>query len=154
MKTAMARRLAGAGCAQPTADSARPRTWENGYWLTSVQCGFDRVLRSVLVDGKGFARYSDKDSTTPPRSARTGDCLLRWPPVLVNEKITFRNIDAGQNGAVIRQDGIQQLTTGGRPACRYVDDVVPGRTKGQGVDGTWCAIGPGEGRAGTDTSAR
>ncbi|MCU1665094.1 MAG: hypothetical protein QOI36_2905 [Pseudonocardiales bacterium] len=37
----------------------------------------------------------------------------------------------------------QQLTVGGRPACRFQNDQVPGRNEGQGVSGMWIVLGPG-----------
>jgi predicted lipoprotein with Yx(FWY)xxD motif len=139
---------------QAPADSFGARSAENGYWPKSVQLGLDRTLGSVLIDGEGFTLYRfEKDSAAPPKATCVGECGRVWPPVLVNEKITFRNLDAGLIGAVTRQDGTQQLTVAGHPAYRYVEDAVPGQTNGQAVDGAWFVLGPDGGRAGAQQPA-
>jgi predicted lipoprotein with Yx(FWY)xxD motif len=71
-----------------------------------------------------------------------------WPPVLVTKEITFRNLDAGRLGVVTKQDGARQLTIGGWPVYRYVQDEIPGETRGQGVGGTWFVLGPDGAKAG------
>jgi predicted lipoprotein with Yx(FWY)xxD motif len=78
-----------------------------------------RALGSIVIDGEGFTLYRfDKDTASPSKSSCVAACVRLWPPVLVNEKLTFRNLDAGQLGVLTRQDGTQQLTIGGWPAYR------------------------------------
>ncbi|WP_081617699.1 hypothetical protein [Amycolatopsis methanolica] len=45
-------------------------------------------------------------------------------------------------GVLVRPDGVRQLTLGGWPLYRYVNDTAPGQVNGQGVDGTWFVIAP------------
>jgi hypothetical protein len=44
-------------------------------------------------------------------------------------------------GTVGRPDGTQQLTLNGWPLYRFAKDTAPGDVNGEGVDGTWRAIG-------------
>lgn len=125
------------------------RSSEGGYWPASVQLGHNS-LGSVVVDGQGFTLYRfDKDSAKPPTSNCTGTCLTQWPPVLARGgRITTQNLDPGQIGSITRPDGTQQLTIGGWPAYRYINDVVPGEAKGQRVGGVWFVLAPDGSKAG------
>ena len=116
-------------------DTLGTRSWENGYWPKPVQPGLDRALGSIVIDGEGL-------TASPSKSNCVEDCVRLWPPVLVTNEITFRNLDAGRLGVVTKQDGTRQLTIGGWPAYRYVQDEIPGETRGQGVGGTWFVLGP------------
>ncbi|RKR86326.1 secreted repeat protein with Y-X4-D motif [Micromonospora pisi] len=124
------------------------RSPEGGYWPRSVQLGQNPELGPVVLDGQGFTLYRfDNDSPQPPTSTCTDACAMRWPPVLVSEKITFQNLDPTALGAVNRADGTQQVTVGGWPVYRFTDDQVPGQILGQGTEGIWFAIAPDGGKA-------
>jgi predicted lipoprotein with Yx(FWY)xxD motif len=119
------------------------RSAEGGYWPLSVQLGQNADLGPVLVDGQGFTLYRfDKDQARPSQSNCSGTCAAQWPPVLANNTITFKNLDASVLGTVQRKDGTQQVTVGGWPVYRYINDVVPGQATGEGVGGTWFAAAP------------
>ncbi|MBK3577160.1 winged helix-turn-helix domain-containing protein [Streptomyces sp. MBT65] len=45
-------------------------------------------------------------------------------------------------GAIRRADGQVQITVGGWPVYRFSGDSKPGDLNGQGVGGTWFAVGP------------
>jgi len=135
-------------------DSFGRRSAEGGYWPRSVQLGQNAELKEVVVDGEGFSLYRfDDDEADPSRSTCSGGCAEKWPPVLVAERITFRNLDPAQLGAVPRADGTLQLTVGGWPAYRFGRDQVPGQTAGQGADGKWSVLGPDGRRAGSRSGA-
>jgi predicted lipoprotein with Yx(FWY)xxD motif len=137
------------GQVEQAMDTFGTRSAENGYWPESVRIGRDRALGSIIIDGEGFTLYRfDKDTASPSKSSCVAACVRLWPPVLVDEKLTFRNLDAGQLGVLTRQDGTQQLTIGGWPAYRSVQDEIPGGTRGQGVGGTWFVLGPDGAKAG------
>ncbi|SMC83696.1 hypothetical protein [Kibdelosporangium aridum] len=150
-----------AGCGQQTtgvplaSDAAAleetlgQRSDEGGYWPKSVQLGQNLTLGAVVLDGRGFTLYRfDKDSDSPPKSTCEGACARQWPPVLANEKITFENLSPSEIGVLDRRDGTQQVTIGGRPVYRYVKDIVPGQTNGQGAGRTWFAVAPDGSKAG------
>ncbi|MFH8385785.1 SCO0930 family lipoprotein [Kitasatospora sp. NPDC018058] len=104
----------------------------------------DEKLGSVLTDGQGFTLYRfDKDTAKPPASNCSGACATTWPPVIKDGgTMAGAGIDPGKLGEIVRADGTHQLTVGGWPAYRYVQDAAPGDTKGEGVGGTWHALAP------------
>ncbi|WP_425735014.1 hypothetical protein [Micromonospora sp. DT68] len=139
--------------AQSSQGSAAPddlgqRSRDGGYWPASVQLGEHPELGPVVLDGQGFTLYRfDRDNAAPSQSNCTESCLTRWLPVLVNEKVKFKDLDPSRLGAAARPDGTQQVTVGGWPAYRFVDDRVPGQISGQGADGLWFVVAPDGGKA-------
>ncbi|MEU8777281.1 SCO0930 family lipoprotein [Streptomyces sp. NPDC048606] len=100
-------------------------------------------LGATVTDGQGFTLYRfDKDTPKPPASACEGDCAKVWPVVSADEVTAGAGIDAGLLGSVTRADGSKQLTLGGWPVYRYAKDTKAGDTLGEGVGGTWHALGP------------
>ncbi|MEU3184195.1 hypothetical protein ABZ707_08275 [Streptomyces sp. NPDC006923] len=86
----------------------------------------------------------DKDTAQPSQSNCAGDCATTWPPVTIVEggNVYLAGVDPKQVGAIRRADGQVQVTVGGWPVYRFSGDVKPGDTNGQGVGGTWFAVGP------------
>lgn len=94
----------------------------------------------VTMDGFTVYRF-DKDKANPSKSACTGDCATAWPPLLGDGTPQLTGVPADRIGTVGRPDGTQQLTLNGWPLYRYAKDTAPGDTKGEGVGGTWRAVG-------------
>lgn len=94
----------------------------------------------VTSDGYTLYRFS-KDSADPPKSTCAGNCAKTWPPVLGDGVPVVNGLPSESIGTVGRPDGTQQLTLDGWPLYRYAKDAQPGDTKGEGVGGTWKAIG-------------
>ncbi|MBY8874514.1 hypothetical protein K7640_22050 [Micromonospora sp. PLK6-60] len=133
-------------------DGLGERSPDGGYWPASVQLGEHPELGPVVLDGQGFTLYRfDRDSAAPSRSNCIGRCLTVWLPVLVNETVKFKDLDPARLGAVARPDGTQQVTVGGRPVYRFVDDRVPGQATGQGADGLWFVVAPDGDKAAAPT---
>lgn len=108
--------------------------------LTAKQAG---ALGTTVTDGEGFTLYRfDKDTPEPPKSACEGDCATAWPPVAADDASAGEGIDGGLLGSVARADGTRQLTLAGWPVYRYAKDTKAGDTLGEGVGGTWHALGP------------
>ncbi len=86
----------------------------------------------------------DKDTAKPSKSNCNDDCAVRWPPVIIQEggAVYLAGVDPKQVGAIRRADGNVQLTIGGWPIYRFSGDSKPGDLNGQGVGGTWFAVGP------------
>lgn len=86
----------------------------------------------------------DNDTAGSGRSACEGECAAQWPPVTIKEggNVYLAGVDQKQVGAIRRQDGTVQITLGGMPLYRYAGDSAPGDLRGQGVGGTWFAVGP------------
>lgn len=109
----------------------------------------------TVVTNDGFTVYRfERDTARPSASNCTGSCEQAWPPVLASDVPWLKGVPSDEVGTVDRPDGSRQLTLGGWPIYRYAQDTAPGDTRGQGVGGTWCAIGP-DGRpaaGGSETS--
>ncbi|WP_422772903.1 hypothetical protein ACN28C_08015 [Plantactinospora sp. WMMC1484] len=135
------------GAANPATDLGQ-RSPDGGYWPASVQLGDHPELGPVVLDGQGFTLYRfDGDSAAPSQSNCVGQCLAAWLPVLANDRVRFKDLDPARLGAVARADGTQQVTVGGWPVYRFVDDRVPGQAAGQGADGQWFVVAPDGGKA-------
>jgi predicted lipoprotein with Yx(FWY)xxD motif len=114
------------------------------------------ALGTILVDSQGRALYlftHDSGST----STCTGACATAWPLLLANGAPTATS---GANAALLgtskRADGTTQVTYNGHPLYRFVKDVSPGQTNGQGVTafgGSWFAVTAAGNRAGHPSSS-
>ncbi|MGP3689570.1 SCO0930 family lipoprotein [Streptomyces sp. IBSNAI002] len=99
-------------------------------------------LGGAVTDSGGFTLYRfDKDTPKPPKSACEGDCATAWPAVAADDVTAGEGIDAGLLGSAARADGTRQLTLAGWPVYRYAKDAKPGDALGEGVGGTWHALG-------------
>jgi predicted lipoprotein with Yx(FWY)xxD motif len=104
--------------------------------------GTGTTALGTVVTSDGFTLYRfDKDTATPPASTCVGACATMWPPVLGDGLPAVEGLQADEIGTVGRPDGTQQLTFNGWPLYRFSKDVAPGDAKGEGVGGTWRAIG-------------
>jgi predicted lipoprotein with Yx(FWY)xxD motif len=96
----------------------------------------------TVVTSDGFTLYRfDKDTADPPRSTCTGDCAAKWPPLLGDGVPAVLGVRQELVGTIARPDGSQQLTLGGWPLYKHVDDARPGEVTGEGVGGVWHAVG-------------
>jgi predicted lipoprotein with Yx(FWY)xxD motif len=86
----------------------------------------------------------DKDTAGSGQSACNDACATQWPPVTIKEggNVYLAGVDPKQVGAIRRQDGQVQVTVAGMPVYRFSGDSKPGDLNGQGVGGTWFAVGP------------
>jgi predicted lipoprotein with Yx(FWY)xxD motif len=108
----------------------------------------------TVATSDGFTLYRfAKDNTKPSTSTCTGECVTAWPPVLGDGLPAVQGIPSNLIGTVGRPDGNQQLTLNGWPLYRFAKDAVPGDVKGEGVGGTWQAIGVDGKPAATDGAA-
>ncbi|MEU4729019.1 SCO0930 family lipoprotein [Streptomyces sp. NPDC023588] len=100
------------------------------------------ALGAAVTDSEGFTLYRfDKDTAKPPKSNCEGDCATAWPAVSADDASAGEGIDATLLGSVARADGTRQLTLAGWPVYRYAKDAKAGDTLGEGVGGTWHALG-------------
>ncbi|MGW3248318.1 hypothetical protein [Streptomyces sp. NPDC001070] len=92
----------------------------------------------------------DADSADPSQSHCNDACAAQWPPVTVQQggNVYLAGVERDQVGAIRRRDGQVQVTVGGMPVYRFAGDTKPGDLNGQGVGGTWFAVGPGGEKAG------
>ncbi|MCM4078625.1 hypothetical protein [Paractinoplanes hotanensis] len=122
--------------AVPDTGSAAPSKW--------VQLSVNKAsIGETVTEVRGFTLYRfAKDTAEPVATNCTGDCAVRWPPVLIQAggRVFLDGLQTDEVGAIRRSDGGVQVTLGGRPVYRFADDTVPGDFNGQGVDNAWFAI--------------
>jgi predicted lipoprotein with Yx(FWY)xxD motif len=117
-----------------------PPKWVQLTAITSMS-----LEKPYLVNINEAALYRfAKDSVDPSESNCDGDCATQWPPVTVKDggAVFLDGVADDQVDAIRRSDGQIQLTVGGSPVYRFTGDSKPGDLKGQGVNGTWFAVGP------------
>ncbi|MCE0768337.1 hypothetical protein LWC35_36415 [Pseudonocardia kujensis] len=96
----------------------------------------------TVVTSDGFTVYKFANDRNDPSAATcTGDCAKKWPPVQGDGQPALQGIPSGLVGTIGRPDGTQQLTLNGWPLYRFSGDTRPGDAKGEGVGGTWQAMG-------------
>jgi predicted lipoprotein with Yx(FWY)xxD motif len=108
-------------------------------------------LGTFLVDGKGRTLYLfQKDRTSKSRCS--GDCATAWPPLLTTGKPKASgSVRKSLLGTSKRSDGKTQVTYNRHPLYRFVQDMKPGDTLGQGVSAfgaKWYAVSPSGRRLG------
>jgi predicted lipoprotein with Yx(FWY)xxD motif len=89
---------------------------------------------SLLVDGgSGFTLYQfASDTAGSGKSACTGSCATKWPPLTVAAGTT-PSAGAGASGTlgtIKRDDGTTQVTYNGSPVYHYSGDSASGDTNG------------------------
>lgn len=102
-------------------------------------------LGSHLINVNQATLYRfDKDTAQPSQSNCNDACATTWPPVTIVEggSVYLAGVDPKQVGAIRREDGKAQVTLNGQPLYRYSGDKGAGDAEGQGIDGTWFAVGP------------
>ncbi|MFC5066003.1 hypothetical protein, partial [Actinomycetospora atypica] len=112
--------------------------------MTGANLGSKQTPLGIVATSDGYTLYSfTKDSNKPAASTCNGSCAEQWPPVLAADGDPWlKGVDASKVGTVERTDGTKQLTLNGWPLYRYAKDTAPGQADGNGVGGTWRAVGP------------
>jgi predicted lipoprotein with Yx(FWY)xxD motif len=140
--------------AKYTADSS-PETKAAAMQWTALGKAKVIDLDPVVVNANGMVLYRyDEDTATPSKSHCTDACAETWLPVLIapNGTIYLTDVPKSSVGTVAREDGTLQVTLGGQPIYRYVEDETMGDRKGQGVDGAWSGVRPDGGKATPESS--
>ena len=95
---------------------------------------------TLTSDGWTVYRF-EADTPEPPTSLCENDCLRAWPPLLTDgTPPQLEGVDPALVGTLARADGTVQMTLGGWPLYRFVDDTAPGDTLGEDVGGNWSAV--------------
>lgn len=90
---------------------------------------------SYVVDSAGRTLYMFAKDTSK-KSACSGACATAWPPYVTTGKPTAgKGVSAAKVGTIKRKDGRTQVTYGGHPLYRYLEDTKAGQTNGQGSNG-------------------
>ena len=102
-------------------------------------------LGKFVVDAQGRTLYLfEKDKNG--RSACYGQCAKFWPPLITSGKPrASAGVKASLLGTTRRRDGRMQVTYGGHPLYRFLEDKAPGQTKGEGTKffgAEWYVVAP------------
>jgi len=101
------------------------------------------TLGKILVASNGMTLYVfDKDTTG--KSNCTGDCLVKWPALTVDNENATIKADEGvtaEFAVITRDDGTYQVTANGLPLYFYYKDTKPGDVTGQAVGEVWWVVG-------------
>lgn len=112
----------------------------------TVQMGGNDELGSFLVGPDGMTLYLFTNDT-PGVSNCSGDCLVNWPPLLVDEGVqpTLAEGIPGRLGVIQRaDDSTYQVVYNGMPLYYWKDDAQAGDATGQGVGDVWYVIKPAD----------
>ncbi|WP_026535871.1 COG4315 family predicted lipoprotein [Arthrobacter sp. H14] len=103
----------------------------------------DSPVGEIVVDSESMAvYYFDNDEPNSGESTCTGDCLVAWPPVIVDSETPKVDGVTGEVGTIETPDGELQATIDGLPVYYYVDDKQPGDITGQAVGDVWWLVAP------------
>ncbi|MGW0832604.1 hypothetical protein [Streptomyces prunicolor] len=117
-----------------------PPKWVQLAAVTSTSLSAPHLIN---INQAALYRF-DKDTASPSKSNCNDDCAVKWPPVTIEEggNVYLAGVNPKEVGAIRRDDGQVQITVGGWPVYRFSGDSEPGDLNGQGVGGTWFAVGP------------
>lgn len=117
-----------------------PPQWVQLSAVSSPPLGSPHLIN---INQAALYRF-DNDTANPSQSACNDDCAAQWPPVTIKQggNVYLAGVSPQRIGAIQRQDGRIQITVGGWPVYRYAGDTKPGDLNGQGIGGTWFAVGP------------
>lgn len=138
-------------------------TWSHSQAATGMEADTSALAVAespehgqYLTDNAGRALYIFLRDTNGV-SACEGDCLVNWPPALVESMDALptlpEGMDASLLSAIERPDGTFQLTYNGWPLYYYIGDTGPDMTTGQGQGDVWYLLstqGTGVGLAAED----
>jgi predicted lipoprotein with Yx(FWY)xxD motif len=102
-------------------------------------------LGKILVDSRGRTLYLFKKDTGG-KSRCSGSCAVNWPPLLATGRpVAGSGIQASKLTTTKRPDGKKQVVYNRHPLYRFVGDMNPGDTKGQGLTAfgaRWFVVSP------------
>jgi predicted lipoprotein with Yx(FWY)xxD motif len=97
---------------------------------------------SYLVDGDGKSLYISLQDN-PGKSNCDPTCLTIWKPLLASGRvIAGTGVTPANLGVILLPSGAHQVTYLGAPLYAYYNDVKPGDTNGQGLNGVWFLVTP------------
>lgn len=94
-----------------------------------------------LTDSQGMTLYIFKKDS-PGKSVCAGPCVVKWPLYFRQMVAVPEGVNAGNFGAITREDGKQQTTYKALPLYYYAGDKAPGDVLGQGLGDVWFVANP------------
>jgi len=129
--------------ANPTATPSGAEGYGSSSGSTpTIMVATDPKLGKILVDGKGRTLYIFTNDQ-PDKSNCTGDCLVKWPPLLTTgAPVLGDGIDPSLAGTATLADGSMIVTYNKMPLYYWYQDAKAGDVNGEGVGSVWYVIGP------------
>lgn len=140
----------GTGDLVPYTAKSSPEERAAGTQWVQLSAGKANSLDSVVVNAAGRTLYRfNNDTANPAKSSCSGICAETWQPVVVapGGRVFLDGVEQSVVGLAKREDGTSQVTIGGWPVYRYVNDRKAGDANGQGVGEKWFGVRPDGERA-------
>ncbi|WP_051783227.1 COG4315 family predicted lipoprotein [Lentzea aerocolonigenes] len=116
--------------------------------IANLQVEQSPAVGPVVADREHYTLYLNTEDGSSKSTCLEPECTLVWPPLLAaGGKIEAPELDQKLLGTMKRPDGTEQVTIGGHPVYRYVDDEQAGDATGHGRDDRWYAIAPNGSKA-------
>lgn len=94
----------------------------------------------VTANGRTVYRL-EGDDHDPPAVRCVDDCIVTWPPLLLDGGApTLVGVPATDVAVLVREDGNRQVTLGGWPLYFFDGDTNPGDLRGEGLAGNWSVV--------------
>jgi len=102
----------------------------------------DPGLGMILTDGLGFTLYYFTKDALPDTSLCTGGCVDNWPLFYIENPVLGDGLVMEDFGVIEHPEGGMQTTYKGWPLYYWVNDLIPGETKGEAVGNVWFVAKP------------
>jgi len=102
----------------------------------------DPGLGMILTDGLGFTLYYFTKDALPDTSLCTGGCVDNWPLFYIENPELGDGLVMEDFGVIEHPEGGMQTTYKGWPLYYWVNDLIPGETKGEAVGNVWFVAKP------------
>jgi predicted lipoprotein with Yx(FWY)xxD motif len=130
----------GSSATATTAPAAKPTAATSAE--ASISVVNDPKLGKILVGANGMTLYMFTKDTTDMSNC-TGDCLVKWPPLLTQGSPKLGDgVDASLVGTAALADGSKIVTYNHMPLYYWAKDTKAGDTTGQGVGSVWFVVSP------------
>jgi predicted lipoprotein with Yx(FWY)xxD motif len=129
--------------AAPGTDAAATADTAGSSGAAGIVGAAETALGSVLVDSAGMTLYMFLNDTGGESSC-TGECLVNWPAVTVDDPAALEvgDLDPALFSTVENPEAGMMLKVGDWPLYRFAGDAAPGDVNGQAVGGVWWVVNP------------
>ena len=113
-----------------------------GGAITVTSASNSPLGEQITVDAQGRTLYALSPETTRHLLCKSSTCLKFWPPLTVRSSKAKLKAGPGVHGhlAILRRNGVLQVTLRGLPLYHYSGDHAKGEANGQSIHsfgGTW-----------------
>jgi predicted lipoprotein with Yx(FWY)xxD motif/plastocyanin len=102
----------------------------------------DTALGTILTDTEGNTLYYFTKDALPDTSLCTGGCVTNWPLFYAENLEVGEGLDSTDFSSIEHPEGGMQTTYKGWPLYYFINDSIPGDTKGEAVGNVWFVAKP------------